>query len=49
MLQSGGDSSLADPDTVAVIGSMPLKRIGRFPGVGITSEVLDRMLQQVNA
>jgi beta-glucosidase len=50
MLQSvGGDSPLTDPDTLAVVGSMPLKRIGRFPGVGLTSEMLDGMLQQANA
>lgn len=50
MLQSvGGDSPLSDPDALAVIGSMPLKRIGRFPGVGLTSDVLDGMLQQANA
>jgi beta-glucosidase len=50
MLQSGGgDSPLSDPDTLAVVGSMPLKRIGRFPGVGLTSDMLDGMLQQANA
>jgi beta-glucosidase len=50
MLQSGGgDSPLSDPDTLAVVGSMPLKRIGRFPGVGLTSDMLDGLLAQANA
>ena len=49
-LASGaGSSPLIDPETLMLIGSMPLKRVGRFPGVGLTAEMLDGLLAQANA
>lgn len=36
-------------ELVAMMGSMPLRRIGRFPGVGLTDEVVDAMVAQANA
>jgi beta-glucosidase len=34
---------------VAMMGSMPLRRIGRFPGVGLTDEIVDALVAQANA
>jgi hypothetical protein len=36
-------------ELVAMMGSMPLRRIGRFPGVGLTDEMVDAMVAQANA
>jgi beta-glucosidase len=36
-------------ELVGMMGSMPLGRIGRFPGVGLTDEMVDAMVAQANA
>jgi beta-glucosidase len=36
-------------ELVAMMGSMPLRRMGRFPGVGLTDEMVDAMVAQANA
>ncbi|MGN6125349.1 MAG: fibronectin type III-like domain-contianing protein, partial [Humibacter sp.] len=36
-------------ELMAMMGSMPLRRIGRFPGIGITDEQVDAMVAQANA
>ena len=36
-------------ELVAMMGSMPLRRIGRFPGVGLTDEIVDALVAQANA
>ena len=35
-------------ELVTMMGSMPLRRIGRFPGVGITDDALDALIAQAN-
>ena len=46
---AAGESALASPEALAVVGSMPLKRIGQFPGIGLTAQMLDGLLQQANS
>ena len=36
-------------ELMAMMGSMPLRRIGRFPGVGLTDEQIDGLIAQANA
>jgi beta-glucosidase len=51
MMALAGDlaGGLMSPETLQMVGSMPLKRIGAFPGVGLTPEILDGLLAQANA
>ncbi len=42
-------SMLHNPELLAMMGSMPLRRIGRFPGVGLTDDIVDGLLVQANA
>ncbi|WP_243064963.1 glycoside hydrolase family 3 C-terminal domain-containing protein [Humibacter sp. RRB41] len=36
-------------ELMAMMGSMPLRRIGRFPGIGLTDEQVDGLIAQANA
>ena len=36
-------------ELIAMMGSMPLRRIGRFPGVGLTDEAVDALIAQANS
>ncbi|MGA0567937.1 glycoside hydrolase family 3 C-terminal domain-containing protein [Rathayibacter sp. KR2-224] len=36
-------------ELVAMMGSMPLRRIGRFPGVGLNDDTIDALIAQANA
>jgi beta-glucosidase len=45
---AAGASALMSEDALAMIGSMPLVRVGRFPGVGLTDEMLEGLLVQAN-
>ena len=36
-------------EMIAMMGSMPLRRIGRFPGIGLTDDMVDGLIAQANA
>ena len=38
---------LGDPELLPVIGNFPLSTLAAFPGLGITSELVDRLVEQV--
>jgi beta-glucosidase len=44
----GAGGFLSD-EMLAVVGTMPLRRIGRFPGFGLDDAALDAMIAQANA
>ena len=56
LLQSAIDSApgsvmasmLADPETVKMLGSMPLERIASFPGSPLDGEGLDTLVAAAN-
>ncbi|QDZ15700.1 glycoside hydrolase family 3 C-terminal domain-containing protein [Humibacter ginsenosidimutans] len=38
-----------DQELITMMGSMPLRRIGRFPGIGLDDQALDAIVAQANA
>ena len=38
---------LGDPELLPVIGNFPISTLAAFPGLGITSELVDRLVEQV--
>jgi beta-glucosidase len=45
----GAAEMFQNQELMAMMGSMPLRRIGRFPGVGLTDDMVDGLIAQANA